>query len=65
MPSYKSKLGKPDSKGNFKRDLGKQINRKPFRFYLGQDPEQAEQRIARLESLWALIEAQRGCPCRS
>lgn len=54
MPSYKSKLGKPDSKGNFKRDLGKQINRKPFRFYLGQDPEQAEQRIARLEKAFGL-----------
>ena len=41
MPSYKSKLEKPDAKGNYKRDLGKQINRKSYRFYLGQDPEQA------------------------
>jgi hypothetical protein len=55
---YKSKLGKPDAKGNFKRDLGKLVTGKPHRFYLGQNPELAEQRMERLEALWAAIESQ-------
>jgi len=62
MAAYKSKLGKPDGKGNFKRDLGKKANGKPHRFYLGKDREQAEQRMERLESLWASIEANAEAP---
>ena len=58
MAVYKSKLGKPDSKGNYKRDLGKKVDGKQHRFYLGKDAEQAEQRMLRLESLWASIESQ-------
>ena len=62
MAVNKSKLGKPDSKGNYKRDLGKKVNGSPHRFYLGKDPEQAEQRKQRLERLWASIEAQAESP---
>ncbi len=62
MAAYKTKLGKPDSKGNYKRDLGKKVNGKPHRFYLGKDPDQAEERQGRLESLWASIEAQAESP---
>lgn len=62
MAVYKSKLGKPDAKGNFKRDLGKHVTGKPQRFYLGQIPEQAEQRMERLEMLWAAIEANAESP---
>ena len=58
MTAYKTKLGKPDSKGNYKRDLGKKINGKPHRFYLGKDSAQALVRQERLESLWAIIEVQ-------
>ena len=58
MAAYKSKLGKPDSKGNFKRDLGKKVTGNPHRFYLGKDATQAEQRMLRLENLWAIIESQ-------
>ena len=54
--------GETDAKGNFKRDLGKQVNGKPLRFYLGQNPEQAEQRMERLESLWSVIEAHAESP---
>ncbi len=62
MATNKSKLGKPDSKGNYKRDLGKKVSGSPHRFYLGKDPEQAEQRKQRLESVWASIEAQAESP---
>lgn len=62
MAVYKSKLGKPDAKGNFKRDLGKHVTGKPQRFYLGQIPEQAGQRMERLETLWAAIEANAESP---
>ena len=62
MAAYKSKLGKPDSKGNYKRDLGKKANGKPHRFYLGKDREQADQRMERLASLWAAIEANTDTP---
>lgn len=62
MAVNKSKLGKPDSKGNYKRDLGKKVGGSPHRLYLGKDPEQAEQRKQRLESVWASIEAQAESP---
>ena len=62
MATNKSKLGKPDSKGNYKRDLGKKVSGSPHCFYLGKDPEQAEQRKQRLESVWASIEAQAESP---
>lgn len=62
MATNKSKLGKPDKKGNYKRDLGKKVSGSPHRFYLGKDPDQAEQRKQRLESVWASIEAQAESP---
>ncbi len=65
MATYKSKLGKPDSKGNFKRDLGKHVEGKPQRFYLGQNPANAVERMERLELLWAAIEAQTVAPAEA
>jgi hypothetical protein len=47
-----------DSKGNYKRDLGRMPNGKQRRFYLGRDKTQAEKRAMKLERLWALVEAQ-------
>lgn len=61
--AYKTKLGKPDSKGNFKRDLGRWIDGRQPRFYLGKDPQQAERRKARLEQVWEIIEATNDDPC--
>lgn len=62
MAGYKSKLGKPDAKGNFRRDLGKHATGKPQRFYLGQSPELAGTRMERLEALWEAIESQAEVP---
>lgn len=62
MAGYKSKLGKPDAKGNFRWDLGKHATGKPQRFYLGQSPELAGTRMERLEALWEEIESQAEVP---
>ena len=62
MATNKSTLGKLDSKGNYKRDLGKKVSGSPHRFYLGKDLEQADQCKQRLESVWASIEAQAESP---
>src|SRR3954469_16838927 len=52
------RLGKPDGRGNFKRELGWKAQDEEFiqhRFYVGKDREQAVQRILRLERLWANV----------
>lgn len=54
------KLGKPDSRGNYKRDLGwKSQEGQPVqhRFYVGRDREEATIRVGRLEKLWDAVEA--------
>src|SRR4051794_7591334 len=46
-----------DSRGNFKRDLGRTEDGKQRRFYLGQDKTLAQKRSELLERLWELVEA--------
>src|SRR5262245_8836197 len=69
------KLGKPDARGNYKRDLGWKSQGGQYvqhRFYVGKDRATAVLRVERLERLWDAIEAawnERrrsgiGCPLR-
>lgn len=57
MTTYKmQQLGKPNSRGVYKRDIGKLSNGKPARFYVGKYPDEAVKRISRLEDLWRTVE---------
>ena len=54
------KLGKPDARGNYKRDLGWKVQGGQYvqhRFYVGKDRASAMLRIERLDRLWDAIEA--------
>lgn len=46
-----------DSRGNYKRDLGWDVDGKQHRFYLGRDKALAQRRSETLERLWELVEA--------
>ena len=46
-----------DSRGNYKRDLGREDDGKQHRFYLGRDKTLAQRRSETLERLWELVEA--------
>jgi hypothetical protein len=60
MTTYKTKLGQPNSRGVYPRNLGKQANGRPYKFYVGKDADEAERRIARLEGLWEVVSSCRG-----
>ena len=45
-----------DAAGQFYREIGKKLNGKAPRFYLGSDERLATANVARLEGLWAGIE---------
>lgn len=55
-----------DARGNFVRNLGWKLTstggRTQQRFYLGKDVEEARRRNARLQELWAVIEAESESP---
>ena len=54
------KLGKPDARGNYKRDLGWKVQDGQYvqhRFYVGKDRDTASRRVERLERLWDALEA--------
>lgn len=46
-----------DAAGQFYREIGKKMNGKPVRFYLGADEKQAAANVIRLEGLWEGVEA--------
>ncbi len=53
------KLGKPDARGNYKRDLGWKVHGGQYvqhRFYVGKDRAAAMLRVERLDRLWDAIE---------
>src|SRR5262249_5470360 len=54
------KLGKPDARGNYKRDLGWKVQDGQYvqhRFYVVKDRTTAMRRVERLEHLWDALEA--------
>jgi integrase len=57
MATYRTKALSRDSRGNYRRDIGRGPSGTPQRFYLGRDEQSAILRKARLERLWQLLEA--------
>lgn len=45
-----------EAAGQFYREIGKKPNRKPIRFYLGDDEKKATANVLRLEALWDGVE---------
>ncbi len=60
MTAYKTKLGQPNLRGNYTRDLGKKANGRQPRFTVGKDPTEASRRIAQLEALWQQVHSFKG-----
>jgi hypothetical protein len=52
----KSILAWNEEANQFYREIGKKTNRRPYRFYLGDDQKKALANAARLEALWAAVE---------
>ena len=64
--SHKIKELGTDARGNYVRNLGWKLTetggRAQQRYYLGKDSEEARRRNARLQELWAVIEAEADSP---